>query len=133
MTHTIRRNEDGTVDEICVESPASVHIEQMTDSLWSVVIDGLYLSFGAKHGKAHVVLTVVEEPAKPVALPVQTIPVTTQVTLDDDMVHCDNDCQYLRPAARCELYDEQLVTAKDRRAKACDRCLEAVRQALRKP
>ena len=35
----IRRNEDGTVDEIVVSRPTFFHIEQMDDNQWWIGVD----------------------------------------------------------------------------------------------
>lgn len=58
MSVEVRRNEDGSIDEV-VATGCNFHIEQMTAHGWSFVIeasDGSYWQFwlGAKNGRSHV-------------------------------------------------------------------------------
>jgi hypothetical protein len=59
MTLEIRRNPDGTIDEI-VSERCAVHIEQMDNARWFMSLDtpdGTQYRFwlGSKNGKSHVV------------------------------------------------------------------------------
>lgn len=56
----IRRNEDGTVDEV-VGPCQYVHLEQMSAGCWSLIIDDLYLTLStSRRSRAPVGVTVVE-------------------------------------------------------------------------
>lgn len=55
----IRKNDDGSIDEIVSDRIKSLHIEQMTDDGWFMGIqasDGSYWQFwfGAKNRRSHV-------------------------------------------------------------------------------
>lgn len=55
----IRRNDDGSIDEICAGNLRSLHIEQMSNDGWYMGIeadDGSYWQFwfGAKNRRSHV-------------------------------------------------------------------------------
>lgn len=39
MTHEIRLNEDGSLDEVVAAAPRSVHLEQMADDAWWLCIE----------------------------------------------------------------------------------------------
>jgi hypothetical protein len=66
----IRRNPDGSIDEIVMRLPLNVHIEQMDDSGWFMGVemeDGTYWQFwfGAKNRKSHVEFRHVETSPSP--------------------------------------------------------------------
>lgn len=63
-TIEIRRNHDGSIDEIVAHN-ADLHIEQMDDAGWFIVLDmpdGSYWQFwfGAKNKKSHVEVLLTE-------------------------------------------------------------------------
>lgn len=64
MSTTIRRNEDGSVDEIL--ATGRVHVEQMDDASWWVGIETdegrLAFTFGLSPIGEHILLTLTEEP-----------------------------------------------------------------------